>query len=307
MMQGVLTEVEALPVEEQGALLGMALGGASVTAADRLAGPAGARCRTALAALAGLPEAARANELAGLRAAVGSPVPGGLGLVHPGWLRQALEDEALALLRVATAGLGEEVTRVADEVANGRGESLGSPVEVSVLGAAREDLRRALFCELAAMPGKAVRDAWPDATSLCDPRPPTGLSTIDRIELYGCQWLGMALHGAPSEVVARAAAGVGSRFAEFVIKGSRSALGPGPDYDKGEPFRAEARALVAAVSADDVAEYGAALAIGMRKVAQWLVKEGDGSLKAVAQRLPLAMGRSLLACAPVPTLFEDAD
>ncbi|MDB4981370.1 MAG: hypothetical protein JWM82_2122, partial [Myxococcales bacterium] len=65
-----MAAVEALSIDEKGAVLGLALG-VGAEGAARLAGNAGPRCRTALEALAALDDEAREAELAALRTELG--------------------------------------------------------------------------------------------------------------------------------------------------------------------------------------------------------------------------------------------
>ena len=55
------------------------------------------------------------------------------------------------------------------------------------------------------------------------------------------------------------------------------------------------RAIVAAAAAGTTASPDAALSAGLRALAKLLASEGDGAVRAVAQRLPIDIGRRLLA------------
>jgi hypothetical protein len=284
MMRPVIPAVEALAADEQGALLGLILGGAGAPAAVRLGGRAGGRCAGALEAYAELSEAEAAAARATLVASLEAPVPAGVEQVHPGWLRRVLEGEPGAIIRAVTRGLPAEVGRVAEEILRGRGDDAraASPVPE---GPALADLRRSLFAALAPMPTDATAGAMPLARALCA-RGPTAL--VDELDRRGAVTLGLALAGAPDAVVARAAAGVGEPLARVVMASAKG----GADAEA----RALARALVAAVPATEAAR-GAARAVGLRVVAGELADEGGAALAAVAQRLPPVVGDALLAVA----------
>src|SRR5262245_12428148 len=85
-------------------------------------GAAGARCAAALAALADEPRSARASAIAALTALARAPVPAGIERVHPDWLRERFEREPAAIVRPVSAGLPDEVRRVAAEVLRARGD-----------------------------------------------------------------------------------------------------------------------------------------------------------------------------------------
>jgi hypothetical protein len=281
----VIAAVEGLSADEQGAVLGLARAGASPQAAARLEGAAGVRCRTALEALAGLPEGARAAELVALAGLVTAPVPAGLERVHPGWLRRALQDESEPVLRAVADGLPAEVGRVVDEILGGRGEDLGPP-RFAPAASVIADLRRILFSGLVPMPADGSGQAIPLARALC------ALSTaalVEEIDRRGAATLGLALRGAPAEAVARAAAGVGEPLARVVISAAKGATGGLAEA------RAWARALVESVPPEEAVR-GVTRAVGLRAVAHDLAGEGGTSLAAVAQRLPPTVGDALLAC-----------
>jgi hypothetical protein len=276
----VIPAVEALAADERGALLGLLVGGAA-SAADRLSGAAGARCRAALAACAGLEPAARAGLRAQLAAEVGAAMPAGLDGVHPGWLRRVFEREASVVVRAAARGLPSPVARVADELLRARGES-GRAAGAIPDGPGLDALRRALFAGLAPPP-PVDGTGLPVARALCALARPALLDEVDR---RGAETLGLALAGAPGAVVARAAAGVGEPHARVVLEAARA---PAPDG-----AREAARALVASVPPDEAGR-GVARAVGLRVVARAVAGEGAAAAAAVAQRLPPALGDALLA------------
>ena len=110
----------------------------------------------------------------------------------------------------------------------------------------------------------------------------------EAIEARGAETLGVSLRGAPPPVVARAAASLGGRLARTLLD---AAAQPGP-----ADTREAARRLVARVAAEKPVDLAAHL--GARALAVALVAEDDGdAVLAVAQRLPPALGRRLLAFA----------
>jgi hypothetical protein len=115
---------------------------------------------------------------------------------------------------------------------------------------------------------------------------------VRAIELRGAEALGRSLRGAPATVVARAAASVSEALAAVVLEAARD------DGDEGESkARDRAREIVAAAGVAAGGE--AAFAIGAHAVAALLEAEGAAAVMAIAQRLPLAAGRRLLAAAEI--------
>jgi hypothetical protein len=284
MMRHVIPVVEALGADERGAVLGLLVGGSvgdGFPAAGRLAGPSGARCRAALEAWTGAGPAQAAAGREALAAEVAAPLPAGLDRVHPGWLRRALEREPSVLVRAVARGLPPEVARVADELLRARGES-GRGASAIPDGPRLDFLRRALFSFLAPMPSPDG-PGLPVARGLCAL---SGAALLDEIQQRGAAMLGLARGGAPGVVVARAAAGVGGPLARVLVEAARSGAGAAS--------RDEARRMVAAVSADELVG-GPARAVGLRAVADALAAEGTASVAAVAQRLPPALGDTLIS------------
>jgi hypothetical protein len=113
---------------------------------------------------------------------------------------------------------------------------------------------------------------------------------IRAIEARGAEVLGRSLRGAPAAVVARAAASVDERLASIVLQAARDARG-----DDDAAARENARRIVAAAGAPSAGSV--AFAIGVHAVGAALRDEGEGALRAVAQRLPIEAGRRLLAAA----------
>jgi hypothetical protein len=278
----VMDAVEALSIDEKGAVLGLALG-AGADAAARLAGDAGARCQAALVALAALDDEARAAKVAALAVEVAAPLPAGIERVHPGWLRRALDGERSEVVRAVASGQAAAVREAAEELLRAR-EEISPSLWARASGPALAELQRALFGGLVPMPAGAGGQArMPRAHALCAL---SATALADEIDRRGAETLGVALAGAPAEALARAAAGA-EGLARVVVAAAQSGASDGA--------RAAARALVSSVPAEQAAR-GAVRAVGLRAVARDMAAEGVAALMAVAQVLPLALGDALLAC-----------
>jgi hypothetical protein len=286
MMPSVHPAVAALSLEEKGYVLGALLartppaeGGA------RIGGEAGVRCRAALAALAEETRAARASAVVALTALVRAPVPAGLERTHRDWLRERLGRESSAIVRAIAGALPDDVRGIAADLLRARGdEKPGGASRAVATGIAA--LQRAVFAGLVPLAGPGA-PVTPVARELAALAPG---DLVRAIETRGAEVLGRSLRGAPGAVVARAAASVGERLAPILLAAAR---GQGGDDDTAA--REEARRIVAAAGAP--AAGAAAFAIGVHAVAAALRGEGDGAMRAVAQRLPFAAGRRLLAAA----------
>ena len=283
----------ALPFAQKGLVLGALLARMPPeTFGARFPGAAGRQGQAALESLGAGPRAARASTLAALISLIRAPVPAGLERVHPGWLRERLLLESSAVIRALQGAAGDrdllpaEVRRVAQEILTERGEASLPAVAISAAGTA--ELRRRVFAGL---------------VPLSEPGAPTGpeaaplmklsfAALAEAIEARGAETLGVSLRGAPPPVVARAAASLGGRLARTLLD---AAAQRGP-----ADTREAARRLVARVATEKPVDLAAHL--GARALAVALTAEGDegndaDALLAVAQRLPPALGRRLLAFA----------
>jgi hypothetical protein len=272
--------VAALPLEEKGFVLATMLARTPADEArSRLGGEAGARCAAAVATLAGAPRAERASALAALIALVRAPVPAGLERIHPGWLRERFERESSAVIRAVVPGLPPEVTRVAEQVLEARGEAAGTPERRAT---AEPQLQRIVFAALVPMTG-------PGAASGARARELLALGPehlVAAIERAGAATLGASLRGSDGATVARAAAALGETLAAVVVEAAAR--------QTTEATRARARDIVASVGRPAASE--AAWELGARAVAAEL--DGDtAAIAAVAQRLPPERGRRLLQAA----------
>jgi hypothetical protein len=275
--------VAALSLEEKGLVLGAALARTPPAALEaRLTGATGARCAAAIAALSDETRPARAAAIAALTALVREPVPAGIERIHPDWLRERLEREPSAIVRTVAAGLPAAVRDVAASVLRARGDDPRLPDhrgDADAPGATA--LQRVTFAGLVPLAGPGA-PATPIARELAALAP----EALERaIATRGAEALGRSLRGAPASVVARAAASVGEALAPVLLEAARD--------DGDGAMRDRARETVAA--AGIAASGEAALAIGVHALAALLADEGDSAVLAVAQRLPMALGRRLLA------------
>jgi hypothetical protein len=279
--------VEALSLEEKGLVLGAALARTPPAALEaRMAGAAGVRCAAALAALTDEARPARAAALAALTALVRAPVPAGIERLHPDWLRERLEREPSPVVRAVAGGLPAAVRDVAAAVLRARGDDPRLPdggTGADAPGAAA--LQRVTFAGLVPLSGPGA-PATPIARELA--ALPTE-AVARTIATRGAETLGRSLRGAPAAVIAQAAAAVGEPLAPVLLAAARG------DGDAG--IRDRAREMVAAAGAAAPGEV--ALAIGVRALAPLLAAEGEAAVLAVAQRLPIALGRRLLAATDV--------
>ena len=275
-----------LPFAQKGLVLGALLARMPPEAfAARFPGAAGRQGQAALASLGAGPRAARASTLAALIALVRAPVPAGIERVHPGWLRERLLPESTALIRAVLGvagdrdGLPAEVRRIAQEILTERGEASPQGVAISAAGAA--ELRRRLFGSLVPLAEQGA-PAGPEAAPLMT----LSFAALEEvIEARGAETLGVSLRGAPPAVVARAAANLSGRLARVLLD---AAAQPGP-----ADTREAARRMVAKVATERPVNLAAHL--GARALAVALEPEGSDAVLAVAQRLPPALGRRLLA------------
>jgi len=274
--------VAGLPLAEKGLVLGALLARMPAASfAARFPGAPGGRA--AVEALGAEPRPVRAAVVAELMALVRAPVPAGVERIHPGWLRERLWPEPSPVIRAATLGLPPEVREVARALLRERDDGDDGPAEISAAGAA--ELRRRLFAGLVPLAGPGA-PTGPEAAPLMA----LPLAAVEQaLELRGAATLGASLRGAPGEVVARAAAGLGERLSGTLVA---AAAQPGPPE-----ARAAARVLAARAAAARPADLAADL--GARALAAALAREGAGAVQAVAQRLPPPLGRRLLRFAGV--------
>ena len=272
-------------MEERGFVLGTLLAGGAPAPAGLVGGPS---CQAALTALAAQPRSLRAATLADLIALLRAPVPAGIERVHPGWLRERLDPEPTPVLRAITDELPVEVRRIATEILVSRGEPGGAPPLAHPPGRVIE-LRRAVFADLVPLAGSAG-PSGPEARALME----LSFAAVEEaIEMRGAATMGASLRGAPAPVLAQAAAGMGGRLGRALLEAARPT---DPSEQPGE--RDRARVLVSAAAGEDWAPL--AMRLGLRALAVALNAEGGDAAAAVAQRLPPALGRRLIALAAAP-------
>jgi hypothetical protein len=244
---------------------------------------------------AALPRAERARSLSSLIRAARDPVPAGIERVHPGWLRAALESEATEILLAITDGLPAVVREVAREIVAARGDDGATPPPALVAADRLAELRRVAFSSLVAMPGASAGAARRDAPAWWRLAALPVEALVDEIARAGAEALGTSLAGAPRGVVARAAARSGDRaLADAVLEAARRA--------PAERERAIARAAVAAAGGlAGASALGPAHAVGLTILGQRLALESDEVVRVIAQRLPPAMGTTLLDASRIHT------
>jgi hypothetical protein len=270
--------VAALSLEEKGLVLGAALARTPPAALEaRVTGAAGTRCAAALVALSDEARPARAAAIAALTALVRAPVPAGIERIHPDWVRERLEREPSAVVRAVVAGVPPGVREIAAAVLHARGDEARLPDE-GAPGAV--PLQRVTFAGLVPLDGPGA-PATPIAREMAALTPE---ALVDAIARRGAEMLGRSLRGAPAAVVAQAAAAVGEPLAPVLLAAARD--------DGDGAARDHAREIVAAAGVAASGE--AALAIGVYALAALLVDEGEAAVLAVAQRLPIALGRRLV-------------
>jgi hypothetical protein len=271
-------DLPPLSASEAGFVLGAALMGAPMAVIDGLAGDEGARCQQALTALGTLPSEQRVDFLAALGGEVLSAVPPAIEEVHRDWLLPALAAESTPLLRAAMAGWPEAVVERAAAVIVARGDDPSPRPTDRLDDDALAAVQRAIFVDIVAP--CPVTGAWSPLAGEHGP------ALLDGLVGLGAKTIGVSLRGAPRPVIARAAAQVGEPGAERLMDAATRA---GSAQE-----RQSARTLVASVGTAE-SELGAVMAIGLKALAQALVKAPDDAALAIAQRLPMPLGRSLLA------------
>jgi hypothetical protein len=276
-------EVAALPFAQKGLVLGALLARMPPEAfAARFPGATGRKGQAALESLGTAPRAARASTLAALISLVRAPVPAGIERVHPGWLRERLAPESSVVIRAVSGGLPPEVRRVAEEILGERGD--GSAEGAALPAAGLAELRRQVFAGLVPLADVGA-PVWPEVTPLLT----VSFAALEEaIETRGAATLGVSLRGAPAPLIARAAANLNGRLAPALLD---AAAAPGPAEARNAARRLVERVAARKPAAEPAAELGAWALAGT------LAVEGSDAILAVAQRLPPALGRRLLAFA----------
>jgi hypothetical protein len=278
--------VAALSEEERGIALGALALGLGAAVADGLAGATARRCREVLEGAAGLASAEKAALVARLAHGVrATPFALDADQVHASWWRAVLAEEPAELLAALVAGAPPAARAVAEELARARGQGGAepAPLPADVVG----DLQRLIFADLFASPPAAVTPGSLAASLLL-----LGAEALlEEVRRAGATALGASLVGAPREVMARAMAGVGPRYAPVVQAAALAGAAP--------ERRRLARKDVAAASAEPPSAGEDRLAsIGASALGRELAEEPHGVRRALACRLPVAVGRGMLGAPP---------
>lgn len=260
---------DTLTPEERGLVAGLASLGAEKSAVDRLLAPS--RVAGAWHRIRELPREQRVTALAELLRDLLAPVPADIDTLHPTWVADALSGEPPALAAaLALEGLGE-----------------GTAVSPLPLDPeARAQLRRLVFAPLEPL---TAAPAGPLGAALA------ALSEADllfEVTRRGAQTLGVSLAGAPLEARARAMASAGAPWSSEIAAAADRHVPP--------TAREQARTLVARASRTPAPTPLHRLrAVGLASLAADLTTEGRSSLRHVAGRLPVELGRLLLAAGQV--------
>jgi hypothetical protein len=262
-----------LSPEERGFVAGLSRLGAEKPAVHRALGGEGAR--RAWLALRDQPHQQRVTALGDLLRDTLSAVPPGLGELHASWLLETLAAEPIGLALVLAEGTG--VAAAVAELARARDEA-GWPLAPE----ARLELRRLAFLSLEPL--------------TLEPAGPLGhqLAALDEAGLdselcrLGARTLGTSLAGAPLELRARAMATAGAPWSVEIAAAAARPTEPAA--------RERARLLVArAARLPALTSLQRLRAVGLVTVAPLLAAEGAASALRVAGRLPVEVGRALLA------------
>lgn len=270
-----------LDAVERGFVLGAALLG-DLASFQHLAEPARARCAAACHALGERPREERIAAVAGL--AAGGLA--GLERVHPSWIEEVLGKEPTSLVLALSEGLPASVRAAAAAVLERRDDAPGDAAPASpdeIVPDLRAELQRAVLGPLDAL---ASGRLGPKAEAL-EPLEPHAL--VAEVVRLGARTIGLALGLAPIQVRARAMTVVGARWASLVAAGAAERVD--------EEVRARARRLVLKVASTHEADDPEVRLreVGLLALRDLLRAEGRDSGARVAVRLPIALGRRLLA------------
>jgi hypothetical protein len=262
-----------LSPEERGFVAGLARLGAENVAVDRAL--AGEGVRTAWAALRDLSQERRVTALGELLRDTMAPLPPGLADLHPSWLLETLAAEPAGL--ALALGEGTPVAAPLAQLARA-GDGAAWPLDPEV----RFELRRLAFVSLEPL--------------TVEPAGPLGqeLAALDEDGLerelcrHGARTLGTSLAGAPLDLRARAMASTGAPWSVELAAAAARPTEPAA--------RERARQLVArAAGMPALTSLQRLRAVGLLTLGPMLSAEGAGSALRVAGRLPVELGRALLA------------
>ncbi len=278
-----MVEIEGPGPEERGFLLGAALLGRGGDVADHLGEPARTRCIDAISKMDGLDQDARALAVADLGRSLAARIPVGLDDLDASWLAEALGGEPSDLVLAVVAGMSAAVSEVGRGICRARGDDPDALPPAVVSPEALADLRRLIFGPLEVLVDGV---AGPLGGALCRL---TTAALLLEVAQRGARVVGLSLAGAPTGVVARAVVAAGSEVGKHISQ----AAAERPTVEE----RDEARRQVAVAAADEtLSSHEVRIrALGLAVLRPALTAEGFESLACVAGRLPVALGRRLLA------------
>jgi hypothetical protein len=263
----------SLTTEQRGFLLALAALGAEKPGFDRALG--GEVLRGAWLALAAVGRDRRATALAEWTAEVAVPLAPRIAALDPSWALEALADEPVGLALALAEGAPELVAALAERTS---APEAPWPLEPR----ARTELQKLIFGSLEAL---TVEATGPLGARLGDLDLGELLVELAR---WGARTVGTSLAGAPLELRARAMATAGAPWSSEIAAAAARPTTP--------PIRDHARALVAQASAQRTPTPLHRLrAVGLLALAPALSAEGTASALRVAGRLPVELGRALLA------------
>ena len=265
-----------LSPEERGFVAGLYRLSAEKPALDRAL--AGDGARAAWFELRELSHEQRVTALSELLRDTLAPFPPGLAALHPSWLLETLAAETTGLALALTEGT--PFAGAVRELARARGEADAQPWPLAP--EVRFELRRLAFVGLEPL---TVEPAGPLGAELAA----FDGDVLEReVCLRGARTVGTSLSGAPLELRARAMASAGAPWSVEIAASAARPTEPSA--------REQARQVVARASKMPAPTSVQRLrAVGLVTLAPLLVAEGVGSALRVAGRLPVVVGRALLA------------
>jgi hypothetical protein len=262
-----------LSPEERGFVAGLCRLGAEKPAVDRAL--AGAEALRAWLALRDQPHAQRVTALGDLLRDALAPLPLALAELHPSWMLETLAAEPSGLALALAEG-----TPVEGLVAHPAGE--GSEVAWPLDPETRFELRRLAFVSLEPLAAEPAGPLGRELAAL------DGELLEREVCRLGARTVGTSLAGSPLELRARAMASTGAPWSVEIAAAAARPTDPAA--------RERARQLVARAAGMPALTSGHRLrAVGLLTLGPLLAAEGAGSALRVAGRLPVELGRALLA------------
>jgi len=266
---------------ERGVLLGVFAMDADEAVINRFEGARGERCATAWRALLRMDEDARAARLECWRKEAASALPAGIERLHPSWIDEVLAGEPARIVRALCAALPAGIVgRLKTTVAAAH---VDRGADARLPEAAERDLCRVALAHLFPLcEGEGGRLA----EELGSLEPEELLAEITRL---GARTLGRSLVGQAASVRARIMAAAGEPWAVTIAEGSTERIS---SEERKAALVAASRPVPAAVRT----MRDRLLHIGLIALRAELAAEAPGSLSRVLGRLPVELGRRLLAC-----------